>query len=127
MVFEKDVVWPPGTFWERRETARAAAGLPRFEPGGAALLAEFPRDHDYRAIVEIPARFSSHAAEPPEFAIARLHGAWTRGVSRVTRGEGDVVDFLTERVRAHGGEPRLGERAVRLDHKRGRVSARRRR
>src|ERR1700722_10634905 len=45
--FEKDVVWPPGTFWERRETGRLAATLPRFEgPRGSALLAEFPRDHD---------------------------------------------------------------------------------
>src|SRR5512140_3575729 len=26
--FDKDVVWPPGGFWERRETARVAAALP---------------------------------------------------------------------------------------------------
>jgi hypothetical protein len=123
MVFEKDVIWPPGTFWERRETARAAASLPRLdEVAGASLLAEFPRDHGYRAIVEVPARFSAHTTQPPEFAIARLHGAWTRGVSRVTGGEDEVVDFLTERVRAHGGEPRLSERAARIEHKRGQVS-----
>jgi glycine/D-amino acid oxidase-like deaminating enzyme len=121
--FEKDVVWPPGTFWERRETGRVAAKLPRFEgPRGSALLAEFPRDHDYRAIVDVPARFSSHAIELPEFAIARLHGAWTRGVSRVARGEEELVEFLGDRVRAHGGETRLGERAVKVTHKRGHVS-----
>jgi glycine/D-amino acid oxidase-like deaminating enzyme len=121
--FEKDVVWPPGTFWERRETARVAATLPRFEgPRGSALLAEFPREHDYRAIVDVPARFASHAIELPEFAIARLHGAWTRGVSRVARGEEELVEFLGDRVRAHGGETRLGERAVKVTHKRGHVS-----
>ncbi len=121
--FEKDVVWPPGTFWERRETARVAATLPRFEgPGGSALLAEFPRDHEYRAIVDLPARFASHAMELPEFAIARLHGAWTRGVSRIARGEEELVEFLGDRVRAHGGETRLGERAVKITHKRGHVS-----
>src|SRR5580704_3206285 len=39
--FEKDLVWPPGTFWERRETERVAATLPRFEGGRRpALLAE---------------------------------------------------------------------------------------
>ncbi|MGD0530442.1 MAG: NAD(P)-binding protein, partial [Polyangiaceae bacterium] len=55
--FEKDLVWPPGTFWERRETQRVAATLPRFEGAGhAPLLAEFPRDHDYRAVVDVPAR-----------------------------------------------------------------------
>jgi hypothetical protein len=120
--FEKDLVWPPGTFWERRETERVVAALPHFGGGSAPpLLAEFPRDHDYRAIVDVPARFASHAAESPEFAVARLHGAWTRGVSRTARGEDEIIDFLVERVRAHGGEARLGERAVRIVHKRGRV------
>jgi phytoene dehydrogenase-like protein len=121
--FEHDLVWPPGTFWERRETQRMAASLPRFDGGrGAPLLAEFPRDHDYRAIVDVPARFASHAVDLPEFAVARLHGAWTRGVTRLTHGEDELTDFLVERVRAHGGEARLGERAVRVEHRRGQVS-----
>ncbi len=121
--FEKDVVWPPGTFWERRETGRVAASVRRLEGSrGAALLAEFPRDHDYRAIVGVPARFASYLAEPPEFAVARLHGAWTRGVSKLSRGEDELVDFLVERVRAHGGDVRLGEKAARVEHKRGHVS-----
>lgn len=121
--FERDAVWPPGTFWERRETARLTASLPRLEPGaGGPLLAEFPRDHGYRAIVDVPARFGSHAIDPPEFAIARLHGAWTRGVVRLAGGEDALVEFLSERVRAHGGEILLGEKAVRVAHKRGRVS-----
>src|SRR5215475_11923556 len=52
--FERDLVWPPGTFWERRDTERASASMPRFvpDPAGASgsrgprtppLLAEFPR------------------------------------------------------------------------------------
>jgi glycine/D-amino acid oxidase-like deaminating enzyme len=121
--FERDLVWPPGNFWERRETGRIAASLPRFERARTApLLAEFPRDHDYRAIVDVPVRFASHADELPEFAVARLHGAWTRGISRLASGEDELVDFLAERVRAHGGETRLAERAVRVVHRRGRVT-----
>jgi phytoene dehydrogenase-like protein len=121
--FERDLMWPPGSFWERRETGRVAASLPRFENGRApSLLAEFPRDHDYRAIVDVPARFASHAVDLPEFAVARLHGAWTRGISRLSNGEDELVDFLTERVRAHGGETRLLERAVRIVHRRGHVT-----
>jgi hypothetical protein len=121
--FEKDVVWPPGTFWERRETARFSASVRRLEPGRRPpLLAEFPRDHDYRAVVNVPARFASHLADPPEFAVARLHGAWTRGVSSLARGEDELVDFLVERVRAHGGDVRLGDRAARLEHRRGHVA-----
>ncbi len=121
--FEKDLVWPPGSFWERRETGRFASSLPRLEgTGSPPLLAEFPRDHDYRAIVDVPARFASHAVDLPDFAMARLHGAWTRGVTRLAGGEQEVVDFLVERLRAHGGEVRLGERAARIVHKRGRVA-----
>jgi hypothetical protein len=122
--FEKDVVWPPGTFWERRETLRAAASLPRLDGASASppLLAEFPRDHDYRAIVDVPASFASHSVEMPEFAVARLHGAWTRGVSRLAHGEDELTDFLVGRVRAHGGEARLAERAVRVASRRGRVT-----
>ena len=123
VAFEKDLVWPPGSFWERRETGRTAALLPRFDGRRTTpLLAEVPRDHDYRAIVEVPARFASHAADLPDFAVARLHGAWTRGVSRLAHGEEEVVEFLVDRVRAHGGEALLGEHAVRVVHKRGRAA-----
>src|SRR5271166_289323 len=74
--FERDLVWPPGRFWERRETERAAGALPHFGGrGGPPLLAEFPRDHDYRGIVDVPARFASHSVDLPEFGVARLHAA----------------------------------------------------
>jgi phytoene dehydrogenase-like protein len=130
--FERDLVWPPGTFWERREAERVSATMPRFVEEAAAppgrgprtppLLAEFPRDHEYRAIVDVPARFASHAVGLPEFAVARLHAAWTRGVSRLEGGENELVEFLVERVRAHGGEALIGERGIRLAQKRGRVT-----
>ncbi len=121
--FEKDLVWPPGSFWERRETDRVAESLPHFLGRRTPpLLAEFPRDHDYRAIVDVPARFASHAVDLPQFALARLHGAWTRGIARLEHGETELVDFLVDRVRAHGGDARLDERAVRVEHKGGRVA-----
>jgi phytoene dehydrogenase-like protein len=121
--FERDVVWPPGTFWEKRETGRALSTLPHLhEDDAREFLAEFPRDHDYRSIVEIPAQFASHLVHMPAFAVARLHGAWTRGVSKLASGEDDLVEFLCERVRAHGGEAKLGERATRVAQKNGRVT-----
>jgi hypothetical protein len=121
--FERDLVWPPGTFWERRETGRIAAALPRLGlVRGAPLMAEFPRDHDYRSIVDVPARFASYAVDVPEFALARLHGSWTRGLFGLARGEDDLVDVLVDRVRAHGGETRLTDRALRVVHRRGRVT-----
>ncbi|HVJ94214.1 MAG TPA: NAD(P)-binding protein, partial [Labilithrix sp.] len=118
--FERDAVWPPGGFWERRETARVLSTLPYLD--GSDILAEFPRDHAFREVVHTPARFASDLAGAiPAFALARLHGAWTRGVSRLAEGEDELVDFLVERVKAHGGDTRMNDRALELVHKGGKV------
>jgi hypothetical protein len=117
--FEKDAVWPPGTFWERRETQRLAATLPwaRAEPG-ADLLAAFPPGHPYRAIVSAPAELATalatNGAPLPPFALARLHGSWTRGLWSLSRGEDELAEFLLERIEAHGGTLRLDDRAARI-------------
>ena len=119
--FERDAVWPPGGFWERRETARVVATLPYLD-GTGDLLAELPRDHPFREVVTTPAHFASDlAGELPSFALARLHGAWTRGVNQLAGGEDELVEFLIERVRAHGGDTRLADRASGLVHKGGKV------
>ncbi len=131
--FDRDCVLPPGTFWERREVARVLSTVPhvgdgvhdasRVHAGGAdAFLSELPRDHVYRTIVEVSARFASHACALPPFAVARLHGAWTRGVQRLARGEDELAEFLLERVRAHGGEVRLADRVASITHRGGRVT-----
>jgi hypothetical protein len=120
--FDRDAVWPPGSFWERREVARIASTLPHIDAAAEVFLAELPRDHAYRTIVDLPARFASHACGLPPFAVARLHGAWTRGVQRLARGEDELAEFLLERVRAHGGEARLGDRASAITQRGGRVT-----
>lgn len=118
--FERDAVWPPGGFWERRETNQVMKGLPYLD--GSDFLAEFPRDHAFRDVVSVPAEFASDLAEGlPSFATARLHGAWTRGVHRLAGGEDELTDFLLERIRAHGGETRMHDRASALAHKGGKV------
>ncbi len=122
--FERDAVWPPGTFWERRETGRLVASLPfaRAEPG-LDLLGDLPGAHPYRALTAYLVRFASHLAEmPPPLAQARLHGSWSRGVHALARGEDELFEFLLERIEAHGGTCRLGERASRIYVRRGRVS-----
>jgi len=119
--FERDAVWPPGTFWERRETGRYAAMLPyaHAEPD-ADLLAEFPRGHLYRSIVSWSVLFATDlSALPPPFAVARLHGAWTRGVMTLPRAEEELEEFLIDRIQNHGGVCLLDERAVSLQINRG--------
>jgi phytoene dehydrogenase-like protein len=125
--FERDAVWPPGNLWERIETRRAAAGLPLI--GGdnpADLLGKFPAGHPYRELVSLPALFASNLfasiGRLPPFALARLHGAWTRGVVALSRGEDELTEFLIERIEAHGGECRLDQRAASISVRHGRVT-----
>lgn len=119
--FERDAVWPPGGFWERREVERALLRLP-FLDGRSDFLAEFPRDHVFREVVFESARFASDLADgAPPFATARLHGSWTRGMHLLPGGEDELVDYLCDRIRAHGGELRLSDRAEGLVHKGGKV------
>jgi phytoene dehydrogenase-like protein len=122
--FERDALWPPGTLWERFETGRIAATLP-FTRGerGQDLLGKFPTGHAYRDITTIPALFASNSAllgnDFPPFALARLHGAWTRGVVALARGEEELSEFLCERIAAHGGVIELDRRATALVIRRG--------
>ena len=122
--FERDAVWPPGSLWERFETGRIAATLPltRAERG-QDLLGKFPGGHAYRDITTVPALFASNLAllspEFPPFALARLHGAWTRGVQALSRAEEELSEFLIERIQAHGGVIELNRRATSLVIRRG--------
>jgi hypothetical protein len=116
VAFERDLCWPPGTFWEKRETNAAAASLPYLRQTPRALLGEFPPNHPYVDIVTQSAQFVSNlaaGARPlPSFAIARLHGAWTRGPYGIAAGEDDVVSFLAERVTSLGGQVMFSDRVV---------------
>ena len=122
--FEKDALWPPGSLRERFETGRIAATLPLTRgERGQDLLGKFPAGHAYRDIATIPAAFASNAAvlgsDFPPFALARLHGAWTRGVVALNRSEEELSEFLCERIAAHGGVIELNRRATSLVTRRG--------
>ncbi len=123
-VFDQDALWPPGTFWERRETNRLARSLPyvNAEPD-ADLLADFPRGHIYRRLVRASVLFATHLSSlPPPFAVARLHGAWSRGVLALPLAETELEDFLVERIHMHGGRCDFGSRASEIVTKRGQAA-----
>jgi phytoene dehydrogenase-like protein len=123
--FEKDAVWPPGSLWERIETSRIASSLPLSGVAPTAPLTRFPQEHPFRDVVELPAFFATHldgySMPLPAFALARLHGSWTRGIQALPRSELDLTEFLLERIEAHGGVCRLEGRATELIVERGRV------
>lgn len=125
--FEREAVWPPGTVLERLETGRSASALPSIKDGDAdfPLLDRLPQDHAFRDVARLPALFACHygtdARTLPPLALARLHGAWTRGVHTLPGGEGALEDFLIERIVAHGGACRLRSSATDLVVRRGKV------
>ena len=105
--FERDAVWPPGRLWERLETGRVATALPLTDASDTeALLGKFPAGHAYRDLALLPALFATDlatAAALPPLALARLHGAWIRGVLSLDGAESELEQFLIERIVAHGG------------------------
>ncbi|HSC89967.1 MAG TPA: phytoene dehydrogenase [Polyangiaceae bacterium] len=125
--FERDAIWPPGTLWERLETGRLSSSLPLIESrdGPASLFERLPEEHAFRRVVELPAFFASHLGQTPAalptFALARLHGSWTRGVHSLPREEQELEDFLVERIESYGGVCRLRGRASELVIRRGRL------
>ncbi|MFO0668913.1 MAG: hypothetical protein U0235_04685 [Polyangiaceae bacterium] len=93
---------------------RVLSQIPRSD-GEGDLLAELAAGHPYRRVAEVPAQFASHLAGAlPPVALARLHGAFVRGVLEMPRGKDDVVELLVERIKAHGGEVMFHERVQRL-------------
>lgn len=117
--FDRDICWPPGTFWERRETNVAASALPYLGPERRSLLGDFPPRHPYVDVVEQSAWFASNLAPASRplvpFALARLHGAWTRGPFGLCGGEDEIIDFFAERTTALGGQIMMQERVVALE------------
>jgi len=122
--FDKDAVWPPGSWWERFETGRIAASLPYVKTDrNLDLLSKFPSGHPFRDLLLLPASFATHLAMPPDrlppLVLSRLHGAWTRGVSALAQSERELSDFLLERIEAHGGQVALDRRATSIVVRRG--------
>ena len=107
---------------DRAATPRCSPHV-RAEPD-ADLLVEFParRTRSGRSSTARRASRPISLGLPPPFAVARLHGAWTRGLIALARGEEELEEFLRRAHPAHGGQCLLGERAASLD-----IRARRRR
>ncbi|MFW6050353.1 MAG: hypothetical protein ACODAU_04220 [Myxococcota bacterium] len=121
-LLERDLVWPPETFLERREFARASAHQPFDRNGnGRDPLSEFPADHPYRAVVRAPVAFAT--AEDPDqsssLATVRLYGAWLRGAASVEGGHAWLERTLAERIETHSGHIRARDRAERVLLRRG--------
>ncbi len=114
---DRDLVWPPETFFERRELARAAAHQPFGRDGeGPDLLGELPEEHPFRSVVGAPVRFAD-GMDPDHstpLRIARLFTAWRRGAAVLEGGYLTLERMLIDRLETHSGELRHDEKADRI-------------
>ena len=112
-LLERDLVWPPGGFFERREFSRAAMHHPFGKDGvGPTPLSELPDDHPFRLMAGWALRFmdgttlgtTNSERELRQFA-ALLHSA-----AMVDGGCAELRDVLIENLRTHNGDVRFAER-----------------
>ena len=112
-VFDRELTWPPQTFLERRELARAAADSP-FGKNGTSLdpLADFPDPHPFRLALELPARFADNMDPdyPSALRLVRFFSAWRKGAAVLDEGYATLRAMLLESIRTHSGEVREPEK-----------------
>jgi phytoene dehydrogenase-like protein len=112
-VLSRPMVWPPETFFERREFTRAISSLPFDRMGrGRDLLAECPETHPFRLAARLPSFFSGNI-DPDQmsaFSLARLYANWFLGTAVPEGGLEPLRDLLLDKIRSHSGIVRLDER-----------------
>ena len=114
---EADLVWPPETFFERRQFAQSSAHID-FDRDGMAPdpLESFAEDHPFRVGLSLPHRMSDYM-DPDHPSVLRRQrhlAAWLRGPTVLEHGYRSMFEMVVDRIQAHGGEIRLAERADRI-------------
>ncbi len=124
-VLDRELTWPPQTFFERRELARASGSQPFGKHGSAAdPLSSLPEQHPFRAVVSLPARFADGMDPdyPSGLRLARFFSAWRRGGAVLDEGYATLRAMLLESIRTHSGEVREPEKVDAILVRRGTAS-----
>lgn len=112
-ILERELTWPPSTFLERREFARATADQP-FGKLGASLdpLADFPDPHPFRLALDLAARFADGMDPdyPSGLRLTRFFSSWRKGGAVLDEGYATLRAMLLESIRTHSGEVREPEK-----------------
>lgn len=122
-IIERELVWPPETFFERRELARASAHQVFDREGeGPDLLAELPEQHPFRTVLSAVVRGApdydpDHAVG---LSVSRSYWAWCHAAG-VEGGAAWLNEALIEKIRTYSGEVRMQESADHIVVRRGSV------
>lgn len=111
---ERDLMWPPETFFERREHARAIAHLTQ---GKTSVehedpLRELPDAHRFRLVAHAAARFAD-GMDPDHSSGLRLvrhFQSWREGGAVLEGGLATLRSLLESSLRNHGAELRARDR-----------------
>ena len=122
-IVERELVWPPETFFERRELARAAAHQAFDREGdGPDLLAELPEMHPFRVVLDAVVRGATHY--DPDHAVAlstsRSYWAWCHAAG-IEGGTAWLHEALIDKIRTYSGDVRANDAADRVLIRRGAV------
>lgn len=114
-VLDRDLVWPPSTFFERREFDRVASRRALRSMVGDPF-ASFPEGHPFRQVVESVARFDDGVEfyEPSALRVLRLYGSRWKNSTVVQGGMLGLEDLLVTKLRTHSGELRREERVEQI-------------
>jgi phytoene dehydrogenase-like protein len=120
-LIERDLVWPPGGFFERREFVRAALHQPFGKDDAATPLSELADDHPLRAIINAALRFSdgtSLASGNPQRELRQI-AALFHAAELAEGGMLGLWELLIDSIRTHNGEVRLSDRVDSIGVRRG--------
>ena len=122
---QRDLMWPPETFFERRDFAKASRALAFDKHGrGQDPLAELPERHPFRLVARAPARFADGMDPDTQtpLRLMRLYANWYRGSLGLRSGLPGLWDLLVDRIRTAGGVVRPGEQIDGVSFSRGAVT-----
>jgi phytoene dehydrogenase-like protein len=120
---ERDLVWPPGAFFERREFTRAAVSHPFGKDDAPGPLSELAEDQPFRAIMHAALRFADGTGVGlgnPQRELRQvsqlLHAA-----ELLDGGLMGLCELLIDSIRTHNGVVRIDDRIDRISVQRGAV------
>jgi hypothetical protein len=102
---------PASGYWSRRRVTALLKTCPQFS-------ARVDRELDHQlgtygqVVLRSAQQLSNVYPQRSAMAVRRLHGFWMRGCQTMELGEDGLVDIFCDRIRAQGGDVRLGERAI---------------
>jgi phytoene dehydrogenase-like protein len=122
---ERDLVWPPGSFFERREFTRAAVSHPFGKDDAPGPLSELAEDQPLRAMINTALRFadgSGVGSGNPQRELRQI-SALLHAAELLDGGLWGLWELLIDSIRTHNGEVRANDRIDRISVQRGAVES----